>query len=214
MLAAYNMAGWILPSFPAGVQRIISSQPAMTAGTASINTVENRGELPPGTYNPTLVIGTWRWIHFTPGAVITSTSVACALWNASIFFRAVSMASFNSSLTSIEASAISWSLTARESSDAPVKRCSYSFTATSPPLTTLAIISVTMAFTSDALSARARCDNCCHLSADGYLIISIFEWLNHVYKTIFSISRARIPSAPTARSLPMISQKRFSSRTV
>ena len=46
--AAYNIAGCILPSLLGGVQRIISLQPAILAGMASIKTVENKGAVPPG----------------------------------------------------------------------------------------------------------------------------------------------------------------------
>src|SRR5690606_31003385 len=51
-LAAYKMAGCTFPSLLGGVQRTISLQPAMLAGMANINMVENNGAVPPGIYNP------------------------------------------------------------------------------------------------------------------------------------------------------------------
>ena len=46
--AAYKMAGCTLPSAPAGVHITTLRHPAMRAGMASISTVENSGEWPPG----------------------------------------------------------------------------------------------------------------------------------------------------------------------
>ena len=51
------MAGFIFPSAPTGVQSTMRLQPAIAAGVASINTVENNGALPPGIYKPTFSIG-------------------------------------------------------------------------------------------------------------------------------------------------------------
>ena len=65
------MAGCTSPTALGGVQSTISLQPAMRAGTANINTVENRGAVPPGIYNPTRSIGTAFCQQFTPGAVST-----------------------------------------------------------------------------------------------------------------------------------------------
>ena len=47
--AAYRIAGWIFPSRLGGVHKMISLQPAICAGAASISTVENKGAVPPGT---------------------------------------------------------------------------------------------------------------------------------------------------------------------
>ena len=46
--AANNTAGCTFPLRPGGVQSTISRQPAILAGTASINTVEKSGAVPPG----------------------------------------------------------------------------------------------------------------------------------------------------------------------
>ena len=46
--------------------KIISSQPAIFAGVANINTVENKGAVPPGIYNPTFWIGILFCQHDTP----------------------------------------------------------------------------------------------------------------------------------------------------
>ena len=48
IFAAYKIAGLSEPSFDGGVQRMISVQPAITAGTANIKTVEKSGAEPPG----------------------------------------------------------------------------------------------------------------------------------------------------------------------
>ena len=46
--AAYKIAGCTLPSAAGGVHKIISLQPAITAGIPSIKTVLNNGADPPG----------------------------------------------------------------------------------------------------------------------------------------------------------------------
>ena len=51
--AAYSTAGATQPCLFGGVHRITSGQPAVSAGTASISTVENNGAVPPGIYSPT-----------------------------------------------------------------------------------------------------------------------------------------------------------------
>lgn len=53
ILAAANIAGFTFPSLLGGVQSTISLHPAILAGVANINTVENKGAVPPGMYNPT-----------------------------------------------------------------------------------------------------------------------------------------------------------------
>ena len=47
------MAEFMFPFLSGGEHNTISLQPAISAGTASINTVENKGAVPPGIYNPT-----------------------------------------------------------------------------------------------------------------------------------------------------------------
>src|SRR6187402_3559134 len=80
--ALYNMAGFILPSLLAGVHNTTRLQPAIAAGVASINTVENRGALPPGIYKPTFSIGRLSRQQTTPLVVSILTGFcACALWN-------------------------------------------------------------------------------------------------------------------------------------
>ena len=55
-------------------------QPAIMAGMASINIVENKGAEPPGMYNPTLLIGTLLRQQVMPGIVSTGVSLLfCAL---------------------------------------------------------------------------------------------------------------------------------------
>ena len=49
----YKIAGFIFPFLSEGEHKIISWQPANLAGTANIKTVENKGAVPPGMYNPT-----------------------------------------------------------------------------------------------------------------------------------------------------------------
>ena len=58
--AAYNTSAATLPSLLVGVHNTTSSHPAIFAGKASINTVENNGAVPPGMYKPTLLIATGR----------------------------------------------------------------------------------------------------------------------------------------------------------
>ena len=65
-LAEYSISSAILPSWLGGVHKIISLQPAILAGTASIKTVEKRGAVPPGMYIPTFSIGRASCQHFTP----------------------------------------------------------------------------------------------------------------------------------------------------
>ena len=78
--AVYKMASATFPSLFGGVHKINSLQPAITAGTANINTVENNGAVPPGIYNPTFSIGRFSCQHSTPLSVSTKTfSVFCAL---------------------------------------------------------------------------------------------------------------------------------------
>src|SRR5690554_7772708 len=85
-LAVYRMAGCIFPSLLGGVQRTISLQPAIWAGTASIRMVENRGAVPPGIYSPTFWIGLFSCQHCTPSEVSTEIrGVFWAVWNFSIF---------------------------------------------------------------------------------------------------------------------------------
>ena len=67
--AVNRIAGYTEPSLSGGVQSIISLQPAIEAGMASINTVEKRGAVPPGIYNPTFSMPTDFLQHFTPGIV-------------------------------------------------------------------------------------------------------------------------------------------------
>src|SRR5688572_7594804 len=69
--AAYRIVGFIFPDASGGEHRIISLQPAILAGMASISTVENKGAEPPGMYIPTLEIGTDFLQHVTPGVVST-----------------------------------------------------------------------------------------------------------------------------------------------
>ncbi|KAF5028866.1 hypothetical protein DSECCO2_654560 [anaerobic digester metagenome] len=56
---------------------VMSLQPAIFAGIASINSVEKRGAVPPGIYSPTLSIALLLRMHLTPGDV--SISVSCAI---------------------------------------------------------------------------------------------------------------------------------------
>ncbi|MNY78448.1 hypothetical protein D3C86_2186990 [compost metagenome] len=51
-LAVYKMAGFIFPVLSGGEHKTISLQPAISAGTANIKTVENKGAVPPGIYKP------------------------------------------------------------------------------------------------------------------------------------------------------------------
>ena len=71
--AVYRISLAIVPSEFGGVQRIISLQPASVAGTPSINTVENKGAVPPGMYKPTDSIGRFSCQQRTPSCVSTST---------------------------------------------------------------------------------------------------------------------------------------------
>lgn len=48
---------------------MISLQPAILAGVASMSTVLNRGAVPPGTYRPTFSIGIIFCQQVTPGVV-------------------------------------------------------------------------------------------------------------------------------------------------
>ena len=66
-LAANKTAGCTFPSLPGGVQSTISLHPAIFAGTASINTVEKSGAVPPGIYNPTFSMATAFCQQVTPG---------------------------------------------------------------------------------------------------------------------------------------------------
>ena len=65
----YSIAGWMSPFLFGGVQSVISLQPAITAGTPSIKTVEKSGAEPPGMYSPTFSIGLLSCQHFTPFVV-------------------------------------------------------------------------------------------------------------------------------------------------
>ena len=71
IFAAIRIAGFTLPSLLGGVQRTISLQPAIFAGVASINTVLNKGAVPPGIYNPTFSIATLFCQQVTPAQVST-----------------------------------------------------------------------------------------------------------------------------------------------
>ena len=64
--AVYKMAGFMFPFLSGGVHKTTSLHPAIFAGIASINMVENNGAVPPGIYNPTFSIATFFLQHFTP----------------------------------------------------------------------------------------------------------------------------------------------------
>ena len=105
-------AGCTFPSRFGGVHNTISLQPAIRAGTANINTVENKGAVPPGIYKPTFSIATAFCQQVTPGVVSTFfPSKRCEAWNFSIFAFAVRIACFKSSATKASASRISSSET-------------------------------------------------------------------------------------------------------
>ena len=170
------MAGCTLPFLPGGVHSTMCRQPAMRAGTTSISTVENSGELPPGIYNPTFEIATARCSQRTPGTVSTTTGcIACAAWNRSMLAAAVAMACFSSSLTSCAASAISSSLTRKSASSTPSKRRAKSRNASSPRRLTSATMSPTTVCSSLVLST-ARVMSCCHWLRAGYFVVVTF-WL-------------------------------------
>ena len=79
---------------------------------ANINTVENKGAVPPGIYKPTFSIATAFCQQVTPGVVSTFfPSKRCEAWNFSIFAFAVRIACFKSSATKASASRISSSET-------------------------------------------------------------------------------------------------------
>ena len=106
--AAYKIAELIFPFLSEGEHNTISWQPANFAGTANIKTVENKGAVPPGMYNPTFWIGLFSCQHVTPMLVSTTIlSVFWAEWNCSIFDLANWIASFNSAETSFLAISIS-----------------------------------------------------------------------------------------------------------
>ncbi len=75
--AAYNIAGAIFPEVLGGVHNIISLHPAIFAGIANIKTVEKRGAVPPGIYNPTFSIGIAFLQQVTPAIVSTFFSSTC-----------------------------------------------------------------------------------------------------------------------------------------
>src|SRR5574340_907070 len=110
------MSGFAFPSLPAGVQTIICPQPAIIAGMPSISNVENKGALPPGTYNPTFSTGTFFLQQVTPSDIFTGDSVFnCDSWNFLIFPDATDMAFLSSGETFPDEAFISLSLTLRVS---------------------------------------------------------------------------------------------------
>ena len=61
---------------------MISLHPAICAGVASIRTVEKRGAVPPGMYNPTFSVATAFCQQVTPGSVVIFFPWnTCAAWN-------------------------------------------------------------------------------------------------------------------------------------
>ena len=65
---------------------MISLQPAICAGVASISTVEKRGAVPPGMYSPTFSMGTAFCQQVTPGRVVIFFPWnTCAAWKVWMF---------------------------------------------------------------------------------------------------------------------------------
>src|SRR5690606_40167579 len=107
--AVYKISGAILPSLFGGEHSTISLHPAICAGTASINTVENNGAVPPGMYKPTFSMGRFSCQQVTPLVVSKLILlVFCALWKDKMFSFAKSIALFNESETRFLAAPISW----------------------------------------------------------------------------------------------------------
>src|SRR5690606_26359013 len=119
----YKISGVILHSLFGGEHSTISLHPAICAGTASINTVENNGAEPPGIYSPTFSIGRFSCQQVTPLVVSKLILlVFCALWNAKMFSLAKSIALFNASETRFFAASISWASTIHEFNFTPSNR--------------------------------------------------------------------------------------------
>src|SRR5690606_38417495 len=128
-----------------GVQRTISLQPAIWAGTASIRMVENRGAVPPGIYSPTFWIGLFSCQHCTPSEVSTEIrGVFWAVWNFSIFAFACRIADFSSPETKVSAVSISLFQTRLSCRIAPSNFSVYLARTASPPFFTSKNIELTI----------------------------------------------------------------------
>ena len=81
MTAAARIAGFTLPSRPAGVVMTISDTPATLAGITSMSTVEGYAAVPPGTYTPAFSMGVYFCPSTMPGLSLTTKFLcSCCSW--------------------------------------------------------------------------------------------------------------------------------------
>ena len=174
ILAAKSIAGCIFPfCLLGGVHSIISSHPAIFAGTASISTVEKSGAVPPGMYRPTFCMGMLFCQHVTPCEVcIFVVWNFCAWWNLAIFWLESNSAFFSFWDICVSASRISSCVTVSFVSVVWSNSFSYCLTALSPLFFTFLSIAWTVAASCDT-SIFGRWATLVKFLGVGYFMICI-----------------------------------------